>query len=61
VNGIEIKSLDDVAKAAQSPENGFHKIEFEEDPKFLFLDANQIEANKENLARDYGIPALQRL
>ena len=61
VNGIEIKSLDDVAKAAQSPENGFHKIEFEEDPKLLFLDANQIEANKENLARDYGIPALQRL
>ncbi len=61
VNGMEIKSLDDLAKAAESPVDGFHKIEFEEDPKFLFLDAEQIEANKENLARDYGIPALQRL
>ncbi len=61
VNGIEIKSLDDLAKAAKSPHDGFHKIEFEEDPKFIFLDANQIEANKENLSHDYGIPALQRL
>ncbi|MEX1119401.1 MAG: PDZ domain-containing protein [Terrimicrobiaceae bacterium] len=61
VNGIEIKSLDDIAKAAASPQNGFHKIEFEEDPKVIFLDAEQIEANKERLARDYGIPALQRL
>ncbi len=61
MNGVEIKSLDDLAKAAESPQNGFHKIEFEEDPKFIFLDANQIEANKDQLARDYGIPALQRL
>jgi hypothetical protein len=61
VNGIDIKSLDDIAKAAQSPQDGFHKIEFEEDPKFLFLDAEKVEANKEALARDYGIPALQRL
>ena len=61
VNGVEIKSLDDIAKAAQTPVDGFHKVEFEEDPKVLFLDAEKVEANKESLARDYGIPALQRL
>ena len=43
VNGVPIKSLDDLAKAAASPKDGFHKIEFEEDPTFIYLDAAEIE------------------
>ncbi len=61
VNGIEIRSLDDLARAVRTPENGFHRIEFEEDPGFIILDANSVEQNAEALARDYGISALQRL
>src|ERR1700739_1763669 len=42
VNGKEIKSLDDLAEAAKQPIQGFIKIETEEDPKQIELDASQI-------------------
>jgi S1-C subfamily serine protease len=61
VNGIEIKSLDDLARAEKSPQNGFHKIEFEEDPGVIYLDAESVEKNKGTLTEDYGISSLQRL
>src|SRR4029077_18032027 len=43
VNGAPIKSLNDLAKAVASPKDGFDKIEFEEDPTFIYLDATEIE------------------
>jgi PDZ domain len=61
VNGIPIKSLNDLAKAAGSPKDGFHKIEFEEDPHFIYLDAVAIENNKGQLMQDYGIPQSENL
>jgi len=39
---------------------GFQKIEFEEDPKTIFLDAASIEANQKALIERYSLPALQR-
>jgi hypothetical protein len=39
VNGREIKSLDDLAEAVKHPIEGFIKIETEEDPKQIELDA----------------------
>lgn len=61
VNGVEIKNLDDLAKAAATPVEGFHKIEFEDDPGFIFLDAEATEKGKAQLQQDYNIPSLQNL
>jgi PDZ domain len=62
VNGKEIKSLNDLAEAAKQPiEGGFIKIETEEDPKQIELDAKSIADEAPALQENYGIPALQRL
>jgi S1-C subfamily serine protease len=61
VNGVEIKSLDDLARAAAIPVDGFHKIEFDDDPGFIYLDAAATEKNKAQLQQDYNIPSLQNL
>ncbi len=61
VNGLPIKSLDDLAKAAKSPRDGFLKIEFDEDPSFIYLNASDDEKSKSQLMQDYGIPALENL
>ncbi len=61
VNGKEIKSLDDLAKAVKQPIDGFIKIETEEDPKQIELDAAQVAAEAPNLQENYGISSLQRL
>ncbi len=61
VNGKEIKSLDDLAEAAKQPINGFIKIETEEDPKQIELDAAQVAAEARALQENYGISSLQRL
>jgi hypothetical protein len=62
VNGKEIKSLGDLAEAVKQPiEGGFIKIETEEDPKQIELDASQVAAEAPNLQENYGISALHRL
>ena len=61
VNGRPVRSLVDVAEAAKKPLKGFHKIEFEEDPKTIFLDAAAVEAHQKALIEQYSLPALQRL
>lgn len=61
VNGVPIKRLADLARAIASPQNGFHKIEFEDDPGFIYLDAAEAEKAKVQLMQDYSIPALENL
>jgi S1-C subfamily serine protease len=61
VNGREIKSLRDVVEAAQHPIDGFIKIETNEDPKQLALDASQVAEEAAGLQQNYGLPSLQRL
>ena len=61
VNGVPIKNLDDLAKAAKSTKDGFLKIEFDEDPSFIYLDASDDEKSGAQLMQDYGIPALENL
>jgi hypothetical protein len=61
VNGREIKSLEDLVAAAETPGNGFQKVEFEEDPKMIYLDAQGILETSMGLMDQYGLPALQRL
>jgi S1-C subfamily serine protease len=61
VNGKEIKSLADLAEAMKQPIEGFIKIETEEDPKQIELDAAQVAAEAPNLQENYGISSLNRL
>jgi S1-C subfamily serine protease len=61
INGREVKSLSDLAEAVKQPVDGFIKIETEEDPKQIALDAKQVEAESEALKQNYGLPSLQRL
>lgn len=61
VNGKGIKSLEDLAEAVKQPIEGFIKIETEEDPKQIALDAAQVAAEAPNLQENYGISSLQRL
>jgi len=62
VNGKEINSLREVAEAAKQPlDGGFIKIETQEDPKQIELDAAQIAVEAPALRENYGIQSLQRL
>jgi S1-C subfamily serine protease len=61
VNGKEIHSLDDLVEATKEPIDGFYKIETEEAPKEIPLDAAQAKADEPALRESYGIPILQRL
>ena len=61
VNGQPINGLDDLPKALAKPLNGFHKFEFEETPRELFLDASTLADDDRNVQESYSLPALQRL
>ena len=61
VNGLPVRSLRDLSNALSKPLNGFQRIEFEEDPKVLFLDAASVEKNRDALRDHYSLPALERL
>jgi hypothetical protein len=61
VNGRKILNLDDFAAAVKNPADGFDKIEFEEDPHEIYLDAKQVEEDTAQLQKVYSLPALQRL
>jgi S1-C subfamily serine protease len=61
VNGKEIKSLGDLAEAVKQPINGFIKVETEEDPKQIELDAAQVATEAPVLQENYGISSLHRL
>lgn len=56
INGIELKSLNDLRRAIQSPQNGFHKIEFDDSPRKIFLDADQVRAEEPDIRRAFRIP-----
>jgi len=58
-NGQPIQNLEDLAAALKQPENGFHRIEVEEDPGVIYLDPQATDAEAESLQRQYGLPALQ--
>jgi hypothetical protein len=61
VNGKEINSLADLAAAVKEPIDGFIKVETEEDPKQLELEAAQVQQEAPGLQESYGITSLERL
>jgi len=60
INDIPLTSFADVPKALEHPVNGFHKIEFEENPTVIYLDAQQVSDHAEDLKKTYGLPAVSR-
>ena len=60
INDVMLRDLSDVAEAVKNPINGFHKIEFEENPHVIYLDAKQAAADEPSL-KNYGLPAMSRL
>lgn len=61
INDIPLNSLADVERAVKNPIDGFHKIEFEESPTVIYLDASQVEKESGALMKSYGLPAIKRL
>lgn len=61
VNGQPIRNLEDLARAAAKPENGFQKIEFDDDPPVIYLDAAEAEKSNEQIQQEYGIPELKNV
>ncbi len=61
VNGMPINSLDDLPTALAKPVDGFSKIEFEDFPKEIFLDASHLAEDDKDVQQSYSLPALQHL
>ena len=60
VNGVEVKSLTDLAEAVKRQMDGFVKVETEEDPKQLEVDVAEVASEAEALKQNYGLQSLQR-
>ena len=60
INDVPLASFADVPRALAHPINGFDKIEFEENPKVIYLDAKQVADHADDLQKVYGLPAISR-
>lgn len=61
INDKPINSMTDVADALKAPVDGYYKIEFNENPKLIYLDAKDVEAGADSLKKNYGLRSLKRL
>jgi hypothetical protein len=61
INGVELKSINDIPKALASPIDGFHVITFTHDGQKVYLDTAQTNRDNGAILKIYGLPALSRL
>ena len=61
INDVPINGLADVETALKNPVNGFQKIEFNEFPKVIYLNAKEVEAGAVELMKNYGLRALKHI
>ena len=61
INDVPLNSLADVEAALKKPINGYHKIEFDDNVRMIYLDAKQVADQESVLLKTYGIPAVKRL
>jgi len=61
INGIALQSLEDVPNALANAADGIHKLEFDSEPRVIFLDARTIAAEEAALVQNYRLPATKRL
>jgi len=60
INDIPLNSFADVPAALAHPVNGFDKIEFEENPTVIYLDARQVASHVDDLKATYGLPDISQ-
>jgi hypothetical protein len=61
INGMTIQSLADIPAALAQASNGLHRIEFDGEPRLIFLDAAQVTAEQAAFQQKYRLPKLQNL
>jgi hypothetical protein len=61
INDQVITRLEDVQRALETPVDGFHKIEFKQRPKMIYLNPMEIPKINEQIKKRYRIPVLQNL
>ncbi len=61
INHQDIGKLEDVIAALKTPVDGYHKIEFEQRPKVIFLDPLELPEIDRQIKRRYRVPALMNL
>ena len=59
INGHDIGKLSDVIQALQTPLNGFHKFEVEQNPRVLYLDPMELPNIHKVIEERYRIPTTQ--
>ena len=60
INDLPLTGLADVPGALEHPVNGFHKIEFKENPNVIYLDAREVSEHAGDLKKTYGLPDISR-
>ena len=55
VNGMDIKKIEDLAAALEKPQEGHHRIEFDEFPFLIFMDASLSEGINAQLEQRIGM------
>lgn len=61
INHQTIGKLEDVIEALKTPVDGYHKIEFEQRPKVIFLDPLELPEINRQIKKRYRVPALMNL
>jgi hypothetical protein len=61
INNQPIRRLGDVPKALKFPIDGFHKIEFEDPPRAIYVDPEELAGINQEIRQRYGLPALHNL
>ena len=61
INNQPIRRLGDVPEALKFPINGFHKIEFEDHPRAIYVDPKELTGINQEIRQRYGLPALHNL
>ena len=61
VNDQPINSITDLKKALESPTEGIHKIELDDFPKVIYVDAALAEESNKEFVENLGISQLERL
>lgn len=61
INDVEIQTLADIATAIEKPVNGFHKIDFDEEPTTIYLNAEDAVKSEPLIQQQYRLPILKRL
>ena len=61
INGKVIGRLEDVERALMTPVGGFHKVEFRQFPRTVYLDPQEIPLIDRQIIERYRLPALKSL